>query len=307
MSVHVGIVSLPNPVMPASGTYGVSTEYSAYGAYSELGAIVIKSLSEKPWAGNKGPNMAPLSGGLMLNAVGLKNPGVSVWISEQFPALRATGARIVVSIWGFSEDDYAAVARMVAAEVDDSVVAIEVNLSCPNLHDPRQIIALDENLTEKVIRGVVAEARDLPVWAKLSPNAPDIPAIATAAQRGGAVAVTLVNTISGLAIDIEPARPSVGNVYGGVSGPLLLPVALRAVHQVYRECPGLPIVGVGGISCGEDAVKMLMAGASAVQVGTANFADPHATHRVLDELRAWCENHATTPAQLTGSVHLPAN
>ena len=307
MSVQVGKVSLPNPVMPASGTYGVSTEYSAYGAYSDLGAIVIKSLSEKPWAGNKGPNMAPLSGGLMLNAVGLKNPGVSAWISEQFPALRATGARIVVSIWGFSEEDYAAVARVVAAEVADSVVAIEVNLSCPNLHDPRQIIALDENLTEKVIRGVVAEARDLPVWAKLSPNAPDIPAIATSAQRGGAVAVTLVNTISGLAIDIESARPSVGNVYGGVSGPLLLPVALRAVHQVYRECPGLPIVGVGGISCGDDAIKMLMAGASAVQVGTANFADPHATHRVLDELHAWCEKHTTTPAQLTGSVHLPAD
>jgi dihydroorotate dehydrogenase (NAD+) catalytic subunit len=153
------------------------------------------------------------------------------------------------------------------------------------------------------VRRVVEEARELPVWAKLSPNAPDIPAIASAAHRGGANAVTLVNTLSGLDIDVESGRPSVGNVYGGVSGPLLLPVALRAVHQVYRECPGLPIVGVGGITCGEDAVKMLMAGASAVQVGTANFADPHATHRVLDELHTWCADHGTTPAQLTGRSH----
>ena len=303
MSVHVGAVALPNPVMPASGTYGNCTEFTGYGAYDALGAVVIKSLSENPWAGNKGPNMAPLSSGLMLNAVGLKNPGASAWVRDQFPPLRATGARIVVSIWGFSQDDYAAVANIVANAVDQSVVAIEVNLSCPNLHDPRHIIALDEKLTETVVRRVVAEAGPRPVWAKLSPNAPDIPAIASAAQRGGASAVTLVNTLSGFDIDIESGRPAVGNVYGGVSGPLLLPVALRAVHQVYRECPGLPIVGVGGISCGEDAAKMLMAGASALQVGTANFADPHATHRVLDELRSWCATHGTTPAQLTGRSH----
>jgi len=303
MSIHVGAVALPNPVMPASGTYGNCTEFIGYGAYDALGAVVIKSLSENSWAGNKGPNMAPLTSGLMLNAVGLKNPGATAWVRDQFPTLRATGARIVVSIWGFSEDDYAAVAKIVANGVDDSVVAIEVNLSCPNLHDPRHIIALDERLTETVVRRVVAEARQRPVWAKLSPNAPDIPAIASAAQRGGANAVTLVNTLSGLDIDVESGAPSVGNVYGGVSGPLLLPVALRAVHQVYRECPGLPIIGVGGIAHGEDAVKLLMAGASAVQVGTANFADPHATHRVLEELRTWCANHDTTPAQLTGLSH----
>lgn len=287
--------------MPAAGTYGKSTEYAAYASPAELGAVVVKSLSLEPWAGHSGPNLAPLGHGLMLNAVGLGNPGVEAWLRDDLPKLHRAGATVVASIWGFGVEQYQKTAGAIAAAADPAIAAIEVNLSCPNLHDARSIIALDPELTRAVIDAVAGEVAPLPVWAKLSPNAPDIALIARAARDAGAQAVTVVNTLSGLDIDIDTAGPVLANVFGGVSGPLLLPIALRAVRQVRADVPDLAIVGVGGIASGRDAVKMLMAGASAVQVGTANFADPRATHRVLAELAEWCAARGTTPAALTGS------
>lgn len=301
LAVTVGRLGLPNPVMAASGTYGLGTELSAYGSPAELGAVVVKSLSAEPWPGNPSPRLHPVAGASMLNAVGLENPGVDEWAATGLAGLRAAGARVVASLWGRSQAEYRAAAEALAGL--EGPVAWEVNLSCPNLEDPRRMFAHDPAeaaAVVAVVREAAGEAR--PVWAKLSPNASDIVAVADAVARAGADAVTLVNTLSGMAIDIEARRPAVANVYGGVSGPAVHAVAVRAVHQVRCELPELPVVGVGGISSAAGAVEMMMAGASAVQVGTATFFDPRAPHRVLDDLAAWCRDHGVLPRQLTGAV-----
>lgn len=298
LTVRVGRLSLPNPVMAASGTYGLSTEFAAYGPPADLGAVVVKSLSADPWPGNPAPRLHPVAGGSLLNAVGLQNPGVDEWARTGLPALMQAGARVVASLWGRSVEEYRKAAEALAPLEGPS--AWEVNLSCPNLEDPRRMFAHDRAEAAEVVTAVrEAAGPKRSLWAKLSPNATDIVSIAASVSEAGADAVTLVNTLSALAIDIETRQPVVANVYGGLSGPALHAVAVRAVHQVHRELPEVPIVGVGGISRGEQAVEMLMAGASAVQVGTASFFDPRAPHQVLAELDRWCRRHATTPAQIT--------
>jgi len=237
----------------------------------------------------------------MLNAVGLQGPGVAAWLAHDLPALRATGARVIASVWGQTVEEFALAAELLEPARDD-LVALEVNVSCPNLHARSEMFAHDPDATRAVIAAVVG-ATTLPVFAKLSPNVTDLTVIARAAVDGGAEGLTLVNTVMGLLVDAETRRPVLGGGGGGLSGPAIKPVALRAVHDVSRALPDVPVIGTGGVQSGVDAVEMLLAGASAIAVGTANFRDPRAPYRVLDELRAWCAAHdVTRVSELTGAL-----
>jgi dihydroorotate dehydrogenase (NAD+) catalytic subunit len=287
LATCVGSVALPNPLMTASGTAGHGAELSPYLDLGSLGAVVVKSLSADPWPGNPAPRVHETTAG-MLNAVGLQGPGVEAWLRDDLPGLAATGARVVASIWGRTVADYERAAALLA-DAPASVVAVEVNLSCPTLESRHDMFAHSSSATTEAMAATAACGR--PRWAKLSPNVVDLPAIAAAARQGGAEAVTLVNTVLGMAVDVETRRPRLANGGGGLSGPAIHPVAVRAVHDVHEAHPDLPIVGVGGVSSGVDAVELLLVGASAVQVGTATFADPAATARVLTELGDWCRRH----------------
>lgn len=237
----------------------------------------------------------------MLNAVGLQGPGVTEWVRHHLPALRASKARVVASIWGRSVDDYRTAAAALS-DVSADLTAVEVNLSCPNLEGRRGIFAHNADLSAEVVT-VVAES-GLPVWAKLSPNTDRLVQVAGAVQEAGAQAVTLVNTLLGMVIDLDSRCPVLGAGGGGYSGQPVHPVAVRAVYDVHATLPDLPILGVGGVVSGRDAVELMLAGAAAVQVGTANFADPRATMRVLRELREWCQRHAVSRVtDLVGAAH----
>jgi dihydroorotate dehydrogenase (NAD+) catalytic subunit len=310
LTVRVGDVALPAPVMTASGTAGHGTELGAYVDLSSLGAVVVKSLSAGPWAGNPSPRVHETPAG-MLNSVGLQGPGVPVWRRHELPGLLDAGARVVVSLWGTSVEDYGLAARRLAepdgasgATLPDGVVAVEVNLSCPNVEERRKVFAHDPSAAAEAVAAVVAAGVGRPVWAKLSPNVTDLVAVAAAVQSAGADAVTLVNTVMGMVLDPRTRRPALGAGGGGLSGRAVHPVAVRAVWDVYAALPDLPIVGVGGVADGWTAAELLLAGASAVQVGTATFADPRAPRRVQDDLALWCDHHGVpTVAELTGGAH----
>ena len=239
----------------------------------------------------------------MLNSVGLQNPGVEAWLAEELPPLVATGARVVASIWGTTVAAYEKAAAALAA-APSAVVAVEVNLSCPNLEGGRHMFATDPGATREAMAAVVAALGGRPAWAKLSPNVTDIVEIAAAAREAGAAALTLVNTVKGLAIDPSTRRPRLGAGGGGLSGAAIRPVAVRAIFDVHQALPDVPLVGVGGVATGEHAVELLLAGASAVQVGTATFEDPRACVRVLAGLEAWCRRHRVARvADLVGQAH----
>jgi dihydroorotate dehydrogenase (NAD+) catalytic subunit len=321
LTVRVGSVVLPNPVMTASGTAGHGAELGAYLDLGSLGAVVVKSLSADAWPGNPAPRVHATEAG-MLNSVGLQGPGVEAWLRDDLPALTAAGARVVASIWGRRVAEYERAADLLA-DAPETVVAVEVNLSCPNLESRASMFAHSTAATEEAVAATAGCGR--PRWAKLSPNVTDIVEIADAARRGGAEAVTLINTVMGMAIDPETRTYRLGAGGGGLSGPAIHPVAVRAVHDVHDAHGDLPIVGVGGVARAEDAIELLLAGASAVQVGSATFADPRAAAHVLAGLRTWCARHrvarvadltgarATKPdntsaAGTTGSLpHAPAN
>jgi dihydroorotate dehydrogenase (NAD+) catalytic subunit len=299
MGVHVGTVALRAPVMTASGTAGHGAELGAYVDLSRLGAVVVKSLSADPWAGNPAPRVHERPGG-MLNSVGLQGPGVATWIRDDLPGLLEARAAVVVSIWGRSVEDYRRAAEAVAACPDD-VVAVEVNLSCPNLDGGTHLFAHDPAATAAVMSATAVA--DRPRWAKLSANTDRLVEVAHAAVDAGAEALTLVNTLMGMAIDVEARRPVLGAGGGGLSGPAIHPVAVRAVHDVHVAMPDVPLVGVGGVATATDAVELLLAGASAVQVGTATFADPRSVISVLEGLEGWCARHGVhRVASLTGGV-----
>lgn len=285
LATTVGSVRLPNPVMTASGTAGHGAELRPYVDLASLGAVVVKSLSAGAWAGNPALRVHETAAG-MINSVGLQGPGVEAWLEHDLPALAATGARVVASIWGRSTAEYEAAAALLA-DAPPCVIAVEVNLSCPNTEAARDLFAHSESATADAMAATAACGR--PRWAKLSPNVTDLVPIAVAAHRAGAEAVTLINTVLGMAIDAETGAYRLGSGArgGGLSGPAIHPVAVRAVHDVHAALPELPIIGVGGIARGTDAAELVLAGASAVQVGTATFADPRAPARVLDELAAW--------------------
>ncbi len=302
LTTRIGSVVLPNPVMTASGTAGHGAELAPYVDLGSLGAVVVKSLSAQAWAGNPALRVHETAAG-MINSVGLQGPGVDAWIERDLPALLAAGARVVASIWGRSVAEYEAAAALLA-DAPAGVVAVEVNLSCPNTEAARDLFAHSESATADAMAATAVCGR--PRWAKLSPNVTDLVPIAYAAQQAGAEAVTLVNTVLAMAIDAETGRYRLGSGPrgGGLSGPAIHPVAVRAVHDVHAALPDLPIVGVGGIARGVDAAELLLAGASAVQVGTATFADPRAPARVLDELGAWARRtHQTTIAATVGAAH----
>jgi len=299
LSTTVGSVSLPHPVLTASGTAGHGTELGSYLDLGAIGAVVVKSLSAEPWEGNPAPRLHSTDAG-MLNSVGLQNPGVQAWLDDELPPLLATGARVVASIWGMTVAAYARAADLLAG-APPQVVAVEVNLSCPNLEGGRHVFAHSAAATAEVIRATVGCGR--PRWAKLSAEVPSITEVAEAALGGGAEGLTLVNTVRGMAIDLDTRRPLLGAGSGGLSGPALRPIAVRAVHECRQAFPASGIVGVGGVSTGIHAVELLMAGADAVEVGTASFADPRATERVGEELAAWCVAHdVARVADLIGTV-----
>ncbi len=297
--VVVGSVQLPAPVMTASGTAGHGAELAPYMDLSALGAVVVKSLAAFEWAGNPAPRVHPAGVG-MINAVGLQGPGVTRWLAEELPALLATGARVVASIWGRSLADYQQAAEQLAG-APAGVVAVEVNLSCPNLEGRRGIFAHDAALSADVIAATAAAGR--PRWAKLSPNTDRVVEVAAAVHEAGAQAVTLSNTLLGMVLDPDSGLPALGAGGGGYSGRPVHAVAVRTIYDVHAALPALPIIGVGGVASGWDAAEFLLAGASAVQVGTATFADPKAPLRVQRELLAWCERHGVTPGALTGLAH----
>jgi dihydroorotate dehydrogenase (NAD+) catalytic subunit len=274
--------------MTASGTAGHGAELAPYVDLGELGAVVVKSLSAEPWAGNPAPRVHETTGG-MLNSVGLQNPGVETWLADELPELVATGARVVASIWGFTVESYEKAAAMLA-DAPAEVVAVEVNLSCPNVESRRSMFAHSATATAEVVEATAAVGAR-PRWAKLSPNVTDLTEIAVAALDAGADAVTLINTVMGLAIDPVSRRARLGNFGGGLSGAAIHPVAVRAVHDVHTARPDAAIVGVGGVSSADDVVELLLAGASAVQVGTATFRDPRATGRILRDLGDWCRRN----------------
>jgi dihydroorotate dehydrogenase (NAD+) catalytic subunit len=298
-SVAVGSLTLSSPVMTASGTAGYGSELASYVDLSQIGAVVTKSIAPYEWAGNPAPRVHTVQAG-MINAVGLQGPGVEYWLTHELPKLIATGASVVCSIWGRSVDDYALASQMLA-DAPPEVIAVEVNLSCPNLEGRGSIFAHDADLSSEVMEATAACGR--PRWAKLSPNTDRLVEIADAVSASGAEAVTLVNTLLGLVFDPETARPVLGNGGGGgVSGPAIHPVAVRAVADVRQALPELPIVGVGGVMNGWGAAELMLAGAHAVQVGTASFANPAAIETIQRELLAYAASRSlSSVSELTAS------
>ena len=303
--VRVGSVELTHPVMAASGTAGHGAELAAYGALDAIGAIVVKSISATEWAGNPAPRLYPIAQG-MINAVGLQGLGVQHWIEHDLPAMAAVNASAVVSIWGRSVDEYRQAAQLlqdglVHSPHRSTVIAVEVNLSCPNMHG-HGIFAHDIAMSAEVMR--VCSLLEYPLWAKLSPNTDQVIAVAQAVHEAGAEAVTLINTVVGMVLDPETGRPALGNGGGGISGRAIHPVAVRAVFDVHAALPSLPIIGVGGVTSGWEAVELMLAGASAVQVGTATFADPRACFKIASELTAWVQSRGLSDvASLSGLAH----
>jgi dihydroorotate dehydrogenase (NAD+) catalytic subunit len=295
LTVDLGGLVLANPIVAASGTFGHGAEVARLCPPDRLGAVTVKSLAAFAWPGNPPPRLAPTSGGGMLNSVGLQGPGVEHWVEHELPELRDLGARIVASIWGRTVDDYAVAAKMLAPAAVD-LIAVEVNVSCPNLEDRSRMFAHSPAGTTAVIEAVRGAELGLPVFAKLSPNTDQVVDVARAAVDAGAHGLTLVNTLLGLDIELDGRHPRLGAGGGGLSGPPLKPVALRIVRDVARALPDTPIIGTGGVTSGGDAVQMLLAGASAVGVGTATFREPRAMLRIIDELQAWCRAHGVARA-----------
>jgi dihydroorotate dehydrogenase (NAD+) catalytic subunit len=303
LTIELGGRRLPNPIIAASGTFGHGDELARVCDPSAIGAVTAKSVAVFAHEGNPPLRVTESPGGGMLNSVGLPGPGIDAWIARDLPALEAHGARIIASIWGRSIDDYERAARPLK-DVANRLIAVEVNLSCPNVEARNDVFAHSAATTRDATRVVVdALGGASPVFAKLSPNVTDIVAIAQAAVEGGAYGLTLINTVMGLAIDASTRRTTLGAGGGGLSGAPIKPVALRAVTDVARALPETPIIGTGGVMSGEDAAEMMLAGATAVGVGTATFLDPRATIRIARELGEWCARHDVQHVrELTGGL-----
>ena len=270
-SVKIAGVEFKNPVMEASGTFGSGMEYSEFVDLSKLGAVVTKGVANVPWPGNPTPRIAEVYGG-MLNAIGLQNPGIDVFCERDIPFLKKYDTKIIVNVCGKTTEDYIAVVERLA---DEPIDMMEINISCPNVKEGGIAFGQDPKAVEAITREVKKYAKQ-PVIMKLSPNVTDITVMAKAAEAGGADALSLINTLTGMKIDIHRQKFAIANKTGGMSGPAVKPIAVRMVYQV-ANAVNLPIIGMGGIQNGEDAVEFLMAGATAVSVGTANFMNPTAT------------------------------
>ncbi len=280
MAVNLGRLKLKNPVMTASGTFGYGEEYAGYIDLDKLGAIVVKGLSLKPRLGNPPPRIMETTGG-MLNAVGLQNIGVEAFIEEKLPFLRDYDIAVIANIYGETYDEYKKVARKLSSV--KGVHALEVNISCPNVKNGGVSFGADPKIAARVTR-VVKDETSLPVIVKLTPNVTDITVIAQAVEKAGADAVSLINTLTGMSVDLKTRRPHLKNLTGGLSGPAIKPVALRMVWQVVQKV-SVPVIGIGGIMTAEDALEFLVVGAKAVQIGTANFINPLVTMEVIEGIK----------------------
>lgn len=286
LRVDIGGIQLANPVMTASGTFGYAREFEPFTDLDRLGAIIVKGLSRYPSKGNRPPRIVETACG-MLNAIGLENIGIEAFTREKLPGLKKLPVPLIVNIYGKSIDEYAELASFI--DDTDGIAGLEVNISCPNVKAGGVAFGVDPDMAGRVTRAVRA-ATAKPVIVKLSPNVTDIVEIARSVEDCGADAVSLINTITGMAIDISTRRPRLANITGGLSGPAIKPVALRMVWQVASRVR-IPVVGIGGIMTADDALEFLIAGASAVQVGTANFVNPHATVEIIEGIEAYLVRH----------------
>jgi len=298
-TVRIGSLELKNPVITASGTFGYGSEFIPYADLSRLGAIVVKGLSLKPRQGNPGPRIAETPCG-MLNAIGLQNVGVEAFITEKLPLLDGIDTLVVANIFGETIDEYAEVARRLDGV--SGVAAIEVNISCPNVKKGGIVFGTDPAEAAKVV-GAVRAATRLPVITKLSPNVTDITVMVRAVQEAGSNAISLINTLTGMVVDVERRRPVLATGTGGLSGPAIRPVAVRMVWQAAKAAT-VPIIGMGGIMEARDALEFIIAGASAVQVGTASFIDPASAVKVAEGIEEYLISHSTDINELIGSLEI---
>ncbi|CAN5894382.1 dihydroorotate dehydrogenase [soil metagenome] len=297
LAVRVGGHELTSPLIAASGTVGSVWEMTSAADVTAYGAPITKSVAGEEWPGRPPPRLAPAGVG-MLNGIGIQNPGIESWASSTGPRILRVNAPVWGSAVGQTPDEYAEVATGLQAA---AMSAVEINLSCPNLEDGR-MFALDPSRSGEVV-SAVSGAVSVPIGAKLSPNSEDIVAVAAACAEAGAAWVTLTNTAWGAGVDVESRRPLLSGGVGGYSGPPLKPIAMRCVIEVAAALPGLPIVGCGGVMKGVDVIEYLMAGASAVEIGTVHFAEPKAGRRILAEVSAWCDDHAVASVgELTGAM-----
>ena len=285
LSVDIAGVTMKNPVTTGSGTFGSGEEFSEFVDLSKLGAVTTKGVANVPWPGNPTPRVAEVYGG-MLNAIGLQNPGIDVFVERDVPYLKKAGATIIVNVCGKSEKDYVEVVERLS---DEPVDLLEINVSCPNVKEGGIAFGQDPKALYEITKAVKAKAKQ-PIIMKLSPNVTDITEMAKAAVDAGSDALSLINTLTGMKIDIERRDFVLANKTGGMSGPAIKPVAVRMVYQV-ANAVDVPIIGMGGIATAEDAFEFIMAGATAVSVGTANFINPATTLEVVDGIKAYMERH----------------
>jgi dihydroorotate dehydrogenase (NAD+) catalytic subunit len=285
LGVNIAGVEFKNPVMEASGTFGSGMEFSEFVDLNKLGAVVTKGVANIPWPGNPTPRIAETYGG-MLNAIGLQNPGVDVFVKRDIPFLKKYDTKIIVNVCGKTTEEYLEVVERLS---DEPIDMMEINISCPNVKEGGIAFGQDPKAVEAITKAVKAKAKQ-PVIMKLSPNVTDITVMAKAAQAGGADALSLINTITGMKIDIHKQTFAIANKTGGMSGPAVKPVAVRMVYQV-ANAVSIPIIGMGGIMNGDDAMEFILAGATAVSVGTANFMNPTATMDVLEGIKKYMKLH----------------
>ena len=299
LSVNICGVTLKNPVIGASGTFGFGREFNEFYDIGTLGGVSTKGLTLEPRLGNPVPRIAE-SRGVILNAVGLQNPGVDHFIECDLDWLKATGTCVIANVAGKTLDDY----YQICAKLNGKVDMIELNISCPNVKSGGMAFGIKPDTVEEVTKYAKSGAKDTPLIVKLSPNVESIAENARRAEKGGADCVSLINTLTGMAIDIERRRPIIANNTGGVSGAGVKPIAVRMVYEV-AQAVKIPVIGMGGITCAEDAIEFLMAGASAVQVGTANFTDPFAMPKIIEGLHKWCDRHGIEDVnELVGVLQL---
>lgn len=296
-SVDLAGVTLKNPVMTASGTFGSGQEFSEFVDLNQLGAVVTKGVANIPWAGNPTPRVAEVYGG-MLNAVGLQNPGIDLFIERDIPFLKKYDTKIIVNVCGKTTEDYLEVVERLA---DQPVDMLEINISCPNVKEGGIAFGQDPKAVEAITKAVKAKAKQ-PVIMKLSPNVTDITEMARAAEAGGADVLSLINTLTGMKIDIERQCFVLANRTGGMSGPAIHPIAVRMVYQV-AQAVKIPIIGMGGVMSAEDALELILAGATAVSVGTANFTNPRITEEIVEGIRDYmAEQDVDDITDLIGAV-----
>ena len=295
--VTIAGVTFDNPVMVASGTFGSGEEFSEFVDLNRLGAVVTKGVANIPWPGNPTPRIAEVYGG-MLNAIGLQNPGIDMFVSRDIPFLKKYDTKIIVNVCGKSTEDYCEVVERLA---DQPVDMLEINISCPNVKEGGIAFGQDPKAVEAITREVKKHAKQ-PVIMKLSPNVTDITVMAKAAEAGGADALSLINTLTGMKIDVNKRAFAIANKTGGLSGPAVHPIAVRMVYQV-ANAVNLPIIGMGGIQNTEDALELILAGATAVSVGTANFANPMVTMEIVDGIEQYMQMHGVADInELIGAV-----